>query len=65
MAVPAGLMRSGAELSLRPNRIACRGRTSTCRPRVTDSCQRPGARTFTSWSSQPLPSGSLNEANDP
>ena len=23
---------------------------------------RPGARTFTSWSSQPLPSGSVNDA---
>jgi hypothetical protein len=26
--------------------------------------QRPGARCLTSWSSQPLPSGSLNDAND-
>lgn len=32
--------------------------------RLTSS-QRPGARSFTSWSSQPLPSGSLNEANEP
>jgi hypothetical protein len=27
--------------------------------------QRPGARCFTSWSTQLLPSGSLNEANEP
>jgi hypothetical protein len=26
---------------------------------------RPWARCLTSWSSQPLPSGSLNEANEP
>ncbi|MCC5649388.1 hypothetical protein LC609_05945 [Nostoc sp. XA013] len=28
------------------------------------SRHRPGAPVFTSWSSQPLPSGSLNEANE-
>ena len=26
---------------------------------------RPGSRVVTSWNSQPLPSGSLNEANEP
>ena len=26
---------------------------------------RPGRRCVTSWSNQPLPSGSLNEANEP
>src|SRR5512132_3388954 len=31
---------------------------------VVSASTRPGNRTVTSWSSQPLPSGSLNEANE-
>jgi len=31
---------------------------------VSSASTRPGNRAVTSWSSQPLPSGSLNEANE-
>src|SRR6266849_7135581 len=31
---------------------------------VSSASTRPGNRTVSSWSSQPLPSGSLNEANE-
>jgi len=32
---------------------------------VTARSTRPGSRVVTSWNSHPLPSGSLNEANEP
>ncbi len=31
---------------------------------VASASTRPGKRTVTSWNSQPLPSGSVNEANE-
>ena len=37
--------------------------TSVARPRG-DFHSRPGSRVVISWSSQPFPSGSLNEANE-
>ena len=41
-----------------------RARASQARQHA-GSGYRPGRRVVISWSSQPLPSGSLNEANDP
>src|SRR4051812_17592525 len=70
---------SGQSGSASPVRSSCLPCASDARLRASESSltdpyvvlaiclssQRPGSRVLTSWSSQPLPSGSLNAANEP
>jgi hypothetical protein len=51
-------------LAVRGRRTSKRGRELSRRGEGGVRVQRPGNRAVTSWNSQPLPSGSLNEANE-
>ena len=48
-----------------PKLLSVTGLAASCQQIVRASRHRPGARVLTSWSSQRLPSGSLNEADEP